>query len=449
MPAIRYSPRRRWQVDFGVLFFLALAITLPFWLTDLDLALMQRFYSPDHPGGPWPVGREPLFHFLYLLIPILTVTLVLGTLFIIIGSRLSILLRRWRAGAVLVLLGLLLGPGLLVNAVFKEHWGRDRPRQVETLGGLQVYHPPLVKVEAGEGKSFPCGHCSVAFVLGAFWLIWRRRYPQLALFALAASVTLGVLVGIARMGAGGHFPSDVLWSAWFTWLALLAVYHFILRMPARELAEVYGSGEASGSTTSDPATSGPATSGPATSGPATSDTGTRVSGRTGTRLAAVGYGVLGLMIVIGTLLSIPHSTQFRAAMPLEDLDPAVQGLMVMARKATVHLIMVNDDDLKTIEINADFRGVGLPGNRVTGEYRLESGDYGEAVLTGEPVLVFHVQEHGLFTELEGVLTVRVPANRLDSVSIRLQQGDIQVEAANPDVARRMLDLQTERGRVLW
>lgn len=190
-------------------------------------------------------------------------------------------------------------------------------------------------------------------------------------------------------------------------------------------------------------------SGQATSGAITSDRGTSVSGRPGTRLAAVGYGVLGVMIVIGTLLSIPNSAQFRAAMPLEDLDPAVQELMVTARKATVQLILVNDDDLKRIEINGDFRGVGLPGNRVTGEYRLESQDSGEPVLTGEPVLVFHVQEHGLFTELEGVLTVRVPTNRLDSVSIRLQQGDIQVEAANPDVARRMLDLQTERGRVLW
>jgi lipid A 4'-phosphatase len=411
-------------VDFGVLFFLALATTLPFWLTDLDLAIMQRFYSPDHPDGPWPVGREPLFHFLYLVVPVLTVTLALGTLFIILGSRLSLLLRRWRAGAVLVLLGLLLGPGLLVNAVFKEHWGRDRPRQVETLGGLQVYHPPLVKVEAGEGKSFPCGHCSVAFVLGAFWLLWRRRYPQLALFALAASVTLGALVGIARMGAGGHFPSDVLWSAWFTWLALLAVYHFVLRMPERELAIAHGSTALDTS-------------------PMASDITHSGKSSPATKLAAVGYGILGLMIVIGTLLSIPNSAQFRAAISLDDLDPAVRELLIEARNATVQLVLVDDNEVTQIEIQGDFRGVGLPGNRVTGGYRFEARE------SGAPVLTFRVQEHGLFTELEGALTVRVPENRLDAVSVRLTRGDIQVEAADPEAARETLDLQTERGRILW
>jgi hypothetical protein len=34
-----------------------------------------------------------------------------------------------------ILLSVILGPGLLVNLVFKDHWGRPRPRQVVALGG--------------------------------------------------------------------------------------------------------------------------------------------------------------------------------------------------------------------------------------------------------------------------------------------------------------------------
>lgn len=411
--------QRRWQEDFGILFLLAFATTLPFWLTDLDLVVMQWFYQPDHPQGPWPVGREPFFHFLYVAIPVVTLGLVLGTLMILIGALRFSRLRRFRSAAVLLLLGLLLGPGLLVNAVFKEHWGRDRPRQVETLGGLHAYHPPLVKVAEGRGKSFPCGHCSVAFVLGAFWLLWRAHAPQRARVALVIALSLGALVGIARMGAGGHFLSDVLWSLWFTALALLIVYHFILRLPERATATDV----------------------------APPSTGVLRRYRHRTRLAVALYGVLGILLMGGALLSIPQVTQFRANLPQDPLDPAVQILQISARKATVHLLLVHPEDSldapADLVIQGDFRGVGLPGKRLYGEYALET------LPSGATALVFRLQEQGLFTELEGTLTVRVPLERWKSVSVQLQQGDVRVSADPAQPFTTTLEVHTERGRVFW
>ena len=41
-------------------------------------------------------------------------------------------------------------------------------------------------------------------------------------------------MGVARMAAGGHFLSDVLWSAVLTWSTLLFLYWPIMRIPWRE-----------------------------------------------------------------------------------------------------------------------------------------------------------------------------------------------------------------------
>jgi membrane-associated PAP2 superfamily phosphatase len=120
----------------------------------------------------------------------------------------------------------------VINAAFKDHWDRPRPRDVQAFGGEEVYVPPLMLGQSGN--SFPCGHCSVAFAWGAFYLLWRRRHPAWAGAALAASIVVGSLMGVARMAAGGHFLSDVLWSAVLTWSTLLLLYWPIMRIPWRE-----------------------------------------------------------------------------------------------------------------------------------------------------------------------------------------------------------------------
>lgn len=406
MSSTNYPVQWHWKRDLGLLFGLALVTTLPFWFTDLDMAAQRLFYRPEDPAGPWPVAQEPLFNFLFHVVPFLTVVLALGAVAILLGARLWAVLHRWRLSAVFILLGLVVGPGLVVNAIFKDHWGRDRPRHVETLGGQNAYQPPLVLNEAGQGKSFPCGHCSVAFLLAGFWLLWRRRYPRVALIALAASVTLGALVGMARMAAGGHFLSDVLWSAWLTWLVLLVLYYFVLRIPDRETMAA------------DP---------PKLRRP---------------RLVAAGYGLLGVLIVFGSSLATPHATQFRDVVPLGDLDRPAHNLVVMARNATVKVLLLNEGAQEQVEIVADFRGFGLPGNRILGAYAIEAGDAG-------PTIVYRLREQGLFTEVEGTLILRVPAQMAQNVSVRLGQGDIHVTGDGTDIERNALDLHTERGRVVW
>ncbi|QLQ32405.1 MAG: phosphatase PAP2 family protein [Candidatus Thiothrix singaporensis] len=139
------------------------------------------------------------------------------------------------------------GPGLLVNSLFKDHWGRPRPLQVEQLGGQEHYAPPGYFVANGHGRSFPSGHSSVGFAFIAFWFLLRRHKPTLAKMALLLSLLFGCTIGLTRMAAGGHFLSDVMWSGWVVLFASWLLYYPIMRIPEREAAYLLpGSGKAVG-----------------------------------------------------------------------------------------------------------------------------------------------------------------------------------------------------------
>ncbi len=202
-----------------LLAFLALVLTPVFWVTDLDLRIAHAFFRPAPEGPAWPLGARAPWTLLYRAVPWLTALLLGGSLAVLVGARRWPALRPWRTGAGALLLTLLLGPGLLVNGVFKDHWGRPRPRQVAELGGDRPYAPPLQPHFGAGGRSFPSGHASVGFSLLALWLAWRRRRPRLARAMLALALALGGLTGVARMAAGGHFLSDVLWAGLLTALA--------------------------------------------------------------------------------------------------------------------------------------------------------------------------------------------------------------------------------------
>lgn len=208
-----------------VLFHIVLASTSVFWLSQWDLVIAGWFQR----DGGWLLDAYPLWKkLLYDGVQYLVVAVVLGTLIsLILGSLHQ---QYWlRRQAAYVLLVFVLGPGLVVNTVLKDHWGRPRPVQVEQFGGAEQYAPPGYVVAAGKGRSFPSGHSSVGFAFIAFWFLWRRNKPQWARLALWGSLALGTAIGITRMAAGGHFLSDVLWSAWAVLGVAWLLYHTLFR----------------------------------------------------------------------------------------------------------------------------------------------------------------------------------------------------------------------------
>ena len=197
--------------------------------TGLDIALERYFYRE----GVW-IGRDLnpwrfLYRFgvlpAYLLAGAALVTLIVGY----ISARAS----AYRKGALFFTLLLAIGPGFMVNTVFKDHWGRPRPSQLQVFGGVEKmpFHQVWERGIPGQGKSFPSGHASAAFYLIAPYFVLRSRSRKYARLALAAGIGYGLVMGVARMAQGGHFPSDVLWAGGMVYLVGLALCH-LMRLDA-------------------------------------------------------------------------------------------------------------------------------------------------------------------------------------------------------------------------
>ena len=202
---------------------------------NLDARLLQPF-ELAHGGERWPLEHMSPWHQFYQYAGVGTMVMVAAAVGVLAASYASPRFRRMRIYAVYLLLVLGLGPGLLVNGLLKENWGRPRPRETVQFGGWREPRS-ILQPKAGQGHSFPCGHCSVTFSVSALYFVFRRRRPRLAAAALLLSLALGTLMSIARMAAGAHYPSDTLVSALLVFLVALAMYYFILQIPAREDAE--------------------------------------------------------------------------------------------------------------------------------------------------------------------------------------------------------------------
>lgn len=186
-----------------------LLLTLLFRNTDLDMQIERHFYRA---GQGWIYAHDWLWMLLYRrgMIPGIGIGVVaLGGL--LFAWKLPGLRRQWRSYLLLLLL-LALGPGLLVNSAFKDHWGRSRPKQVKEFGGPLPYVKVWDRGVPGVGKSFPSGHASIGFFTIAPYFVLRRRRRRLGTGFLIGGTLYGLLMGCGRMVQGGHFPSDVLWA---------------------------------------------------------------------------------------------------------------------------------------------------------------------------------------------------------------------------------------------
>ncbi|HET7366610.1 MAG TPA: phosphatase PAP2 family protein [Burkholderiales bacterium] len=351
--------------DLLVLAVIGAAITLLFANGALDLAAARLFYSPGE--NHWPLGGELPWSFLYKMAPWVTASLVLGAM----GAlALGVVRKReaWRREATLVLLTLVLGPGLLVNGVLKDHWNRPRPRDLVEFGG--PWHYVAAPLRGEGGKSFPCGHCSVGFLYGVGWWIWRRQRPRLAAGALVVGVVVGTALGIERIAAGGHFPSDVIWSAYIA-LGLAHILHsHPITIPRRALA------------------------------------------------MPLVAGVGGVCILLA-LSVMPHGTAVRDDIPLAMLEPRPQVFALSAKVANVNIVLV--DAGQAVSVAGELHGFGLPTSHLAAGARYEPGPV--------PTLRYAIAQQGWFTDLDASLTVRLPAAGLQQVVVRLDRGAVKVTDA--------------------
>lgn len=199
-------------------------LTIPFWTTRLDLSMAARFHTP---ATGWEQGSEQPWRALkhYGVMPAWVIGI--GALGVFAASFRRRRARPHRRAALYLVLVLVIGPGVVVNDVFKENWGRPRPLDVVELGGDRAYVAPWVKSPKEMGGSFASGHAAMGFYLLVPYFLLRRRAPARALAVALAGLAYGSLMGLARMIQGAHFLSDVLWALGFVYLTGLACYYIL------------------------------------------------------------------------------------------------------------------------------------------------------------------------------------------------------------------------------
>jgi len=212
--------------------FLAIAaLTVFFRMTDADTVLVEPFYvnSGNRVVDHWPMMFVQPWKALYDWGYYPAWFLGCGGLLVWLASFRWTKLEPWRDPGLFCGLVFIIGPGIIINGVLKPYWGRPRPNAIVQFGGEREF----LKVWEWGGwqdeSSFPSGHASTGFYLMVPAFVCYRRRRKLALAFLVLGIVCGIAIGLARVVAGGHFPSDILWAGgivYFTALFLAVPFRF-------------------------------------------------------------------------------------------------------------------------------------------------------------------------------------------------------------------------------
>ena len=201
--------------------------SIPTLWKDLDLTVAALFAS----GSEWHVMKQWWWvAFINDYVPMLfRIALGIAALAWVWVKRSAfnkvVTINRWRTPLALFVIAGVMGPGLVVNAVFKDNWQRSRPYEVQNFGGTQQFtRAGLITDQCNNNCAFVSGHVACGFFLISMMLVDRRRKVAWASVGLVA----GGVIGLARVADMAHWLSDVLWAcpitlitSWLVWQCLM------------------------------------------------------------------------------------------------------------------------------------------------------------------------------------------------------------------------------------
>jgi lipid A 4'-phosphatase len=203
--------------------FFVISATVWIRLADIDLRVQRHFWNGTK--GLWKFAEESWAVNVYNLgvMPALVVGMLSLVVLLIGIGRQDI--ARYRKVAGYLALTLLIGSGIITNALLKGLWGRPRPSQLSEFGGHMAFEPVLTWAQESFGKSFPCGHATMGFFFWAVALAIPQRMAVIRYLIAAFGSALGVALGWVRSAQGGHFVSDTLWAAAIMWFVAVGLFH--------------------------------------------------------------------------------------------------------------------------------------------------------------------------------------------------------------------------------
>lgn len=374
------------------MFFLVFGVlTLPFLFFNLDIALQRPFYFPDK---GWPMVKTPFWEFIYKYGIFLGYFLAFGALVVVSLSYWKKALVVWRKAAFFMLFVMIVGPGVLVNGTFKDHWGRPRPREITEFNGVQPFHKVWVKGDT-KGKSFPCGHASMGFFMSVPFLFLRKRFKKWAWTFFVFGTMYGLLIGYARMIAGGHFASDVLWAAGMVWFTAILGYH-LLGIDKPLLAEDFDEEKQK---------------------------------RKG-KIMSILLGMFLPFLTLGLLLATPYISKksfTRSSQELKQLQP-----VLLKTQFDEGFVMVSFDTL--FHTDYTVNGFGFPNSKIGLNWA--EGD----------TCRFWLSKTGWFTEVRNTINVKIPVGNEWENLMELEEGKIYLDIAG-DTLPKNLTIKLQEGDV--
>lgn len=199
-------------------------------LPGVDLAISGLFHSP----AGFALSQDPLLRALRKssswVMGLMLVGLVVALVAAVIRNprKLSVGGRR----ALVLIAGLALGSGLVVNGVLKSLWGRARPIQIEAFGGdADFTRAWQVSDQCLSNCSFVSGEGSSAAWMVAVVAVMTP--PGLRSLILPLVGAYAMALSINRIAFGGHFLSDILLSWALMALVVAALARVALACPKR------------------------------------------------------------------------------------------------------------------------------------------------------------------------------------------------------------------------
>jgi lipid A 4'-phosphatase len=182
----------------------------------IDIWASRLFFQAD---GSFLLAKSVVAEDVRMPIWLASVTLAaLSALMLVISLLRGARARTsWRLWAFITTL-YVVGPGLLVNVLLKQNWGRARPVSVEAFGGDKLFTPPFeIAGQCANNCSFVSGEAASAAVMVivlaiCFGGIVAKRQRVLAVVGLGC---VFMLASGLRVATGRHFLSDVVFAGLF------------------------------------------------------------------------------------------------------------------------------------------------------------------------------------------------------------------------------------------
>ncbi len=370
--AVRKNRHFLFTADFIFPLLLLIAGSMVFRYTSWDLLIQDRYYSLE---SGWSFNSNPLAMFIYHYSNIPALILSIGALFAFILSYSKERIQPFRKIASYLVLVMIIGPGLLVNSILKDNWGRPRPRDLFQYGGEYRYEEPLTYDADSPGKSFPCGHATMGYYFFALAFVLRHRKRALAAFISLGAALWGSIIGWIRVGQGGHFASDVLWAGILVYLTAFLLYRAIGLHKS-----LYCSVSVSH---------------------------TRKKLKPGYKIL---LGMVGLLIVLGVMLATPYSGKHKLSIISEYINEEVSNISLDLAVANLK-IDFDGNMLLDYEVN----GFGFPGSKLKSDVSIVDNTF----------IYKHIKK-GFFTELSCRAALSVDTMLVKQIHAEVREGDITI-----------------------